>query len=49
MATIFNESSVAGEALAPAVSRQRLLTGTRVPGTAILLDRLAIAAGGISP
>ena len=46
MATIFNESSIAGEALAPAVSRQRLLTGTRVPGTAILLDRVSIAAGG---
>ena len=46
MATIFNESNIAGEALAPTVSRQHLLTGTRVPGTAILLDRVSIAAGG---
>lgn len=46
MATIFNESNVPGESLGSDAKRQRLLTGTRVPGTAILLDRLSIAAGG---
>ena len=45
MATIFNQSSVAGEPAGPGVSRQHLLTQARVPGTAILLDRLALAPG----
>ena len=46
MATIFNESSVAGEPLGFAATRQPLLTKARVPGTAILLDRLSLAPGG---
>ena len=46
MAMIFNESAVASEPVGRGASRQRLLTATRVPGTRILLDRLALAAGG---
>ncbi|MFN3658208.1 MAG: cupin domain-containing protein [Pseudolabrys sp.] len=46
MAIIFNENTVAGEPAGPGASRQRLLTAERVPGTAILLDRLSLAAGG---
>ncbi len=49
MATIFNQSSVAGEDAGPGVRRQRLLTDARVPGTAILLDRLTVAPGGEMP
>jgi quercetin dioxygenase-like cupin family protein len=45
LATIFNQSSVVGEPAGPGVSRQHLLTDSRVPGTAILLDRLALAPG----
>jgi quercetin dioxygenase-like cupin family protein len=45
MAIIFNESAVAGEAAGGGALRQRLLTKARVPGTAILLDRLALTAG----
>lgn len=43
MAITFNESSVAGEALAAGVRRQRLLTEARVSGTRILLDRLTLS------
>lgn len=46
MATIFNESTVAGEPFGTAALRQRLLTEASVPGTGILLDRLTVAAGG---
>jgi quercetin dioxygenase-like cupin family protein len=46
MATIFNESSVASEPEGTGASRRRLLTTARVPGTAILLDRLTLAATG---
>jgi quercetin dioxygenase-like cupin family protein len=46
MASIFNQSSIAGEPAGRSASRQRLLTTARVPGTAILLDRLALAPGG---
>jgi len=46
LATIFNQSSVAGEQAGAGAARQRLLTAARVPGTAILLDRIALAAGG---
>ena len=46
MATIFNESSITGEACGVSATRQRLLTGGRVPGTGILLDRYGLAAGG---
>jgi quercetin dioxygenase-like cupin family protein len=49
MATIFNESSVPGEPLGTAASRQHLLTAARVPGTAILLDRISIDRGGNFP
>jgi quercetin dioxygenase-like cupin family protein len=49
MATIFNQSSIAGEPAGRGASRQRLLTTARVPGTAILLDRLALAPGGETP
>ncbi len=46
MATIFNESSVSGEPLGTAASRQHLLTTARIPGTAILLDRFTLAPDG---
>ena len=46
MATIFNQDSVAPEREGKAAGRQRLLTTARVPGTAILLDRLTLEAGG---
>ena len=46
MASIFNQSSIAGEPAGQGASRQRLLTKTRVPGTAILLDRLGDEPGG---
>jgi quercetin dioxygenase-like cupin family protein len=46
MATIFNQDTVPGENLGKSASRQRLLTTARVPGTAILLDRLTLEAGG---
>jgi quercetin dioxygenase-like cupin family protein len=46
LATIFNQSSVAGEPAGPGASRQHVLTAARVPATAILLDRLALAPGG---
>jgi len=46
LATIFNESSVAGEPAGSGATRQRLLTAARVPGTVILLDRLALKPGG---
>lgn len=49
MATIFNESIVPAEAAGAAASRQRLLTAARVPGTAILLDRLSLKAGAALP
>jgi quercetin dioxygenase-like cupin family protein len=45
MAAIFNESAVTAEPLGKGLSRQRLLTAARVPGAAILLDRLTVAAG----
>lgn len=43
MAVTFNESAVPAQALVPGVTRQRLLTEARVPGTKIFLDRLALA------
>lgn len=46
MAIIFNESSITAESAGQAVSRKRLLTQARVPGTRILLDRLGLDAGG---
>jgi quercetin dioxygenase-like cupin family protein len=46
MAVIFNESTVSAETMGKGVRRQRLLAGTRVKGTRILLDRLTLAAGG---
>ena len=46
MATIFNEDTVAGEPAGNLAMRQHLLTESRVPGTGILLDRLALGAGG---
>ena len=45
MAVTFNESAVAAQPLSAGVSRQRLLTDARVPGTKIFLDRLTLAAG----
>ena len=45
MAVAFNERSIPAEALAPGVSRQRLLTDERVPGTKVLLDRLVLSPG----
>ena len=46
VATILNESAIAAEPGQSGCSRQPLLTGGRVPGTRILLDRLTLAAGG---
>lgn len=46
MAVIFNENTVDGEPCGNGARRQRLLNGTRVPGTGILLDRLSLAVGG---
>src|SRR5450756_2438272 len=46
MATIFNESEIAAEPAQRGAARQHLLTDARVPGTRILLDRLALAPGG---
>jgi len=46
LATIFNQSSVAGEADGQGVRRQRLLTQARVPGTVILLDRVTVEPAG---
>ena len=42
MAQIFNEDTVAAEPSGPGARRQHLLTAARVPGTAILLDRIAL-------
>ena len=49
MALIFNQDTVAGEPVGRAARRQRLLTSARVPGTAILLDHIALDAGGELP
>ena len=49
MATIFNQSTVAGEPAGAGVLRQRLLSESRVPGTVILLDRLTLEPGGEMP
>lgn len=49
MAIILNESTIAGERLGTNATRQHLLTESLVPGTGILLDRLALAAGGDAP
>ena len=46
MATIFNESTVTSEVAGTGALRQPLLTPQRVPGSAIRLDRFAIAPGG---
>src|SRR5665213_1830609 len=46
MATILNESAVAGEPFGNNATRQHLLTADRIPGTRILLDRLTLGAGG---
>jgi len=43
MAVTFHESTVAAEAYAAGVLRQRLLTVERVPHTKVFLDRLAMA------
>ena len=45
MAIIFNEGAVPAESAGQGASRKHLLTQARVPGTRILLDRLALAAG----
>jgi quercetin dioxygenase-like cupin family protein len=49
MALIFNEDTVAAEPAGTAARRQHLLTPGRVPGTAILLDRIALDSGGAMP
>lgn len=46
MAIIFNESTVAAEPAGRGAARQCLLTGERVPGTRILLDRLTLEPNG---
>src|SRR3974377_1277485 len=46
MAPSANESDVRTSAAGPGARRQQLLHSGRVPGTAILLDRIALDAGG---
>lgn len=46
MALIVNEQDVAGRSAGAGARRQALLNTERIPGTAILLDRLALSAGG---
>ena len=46
MANIFNENSVKREPCGAGALRPPLLTAARVPGTAIVRDRLTIAANG---
>ncbi len=46
MAICFNESTVAADAVGAMAQRQPLITRERLPQTRILLDRLALAAGG---
>ncbi len=46
MAIIFNQDEIAAEPAGAGARRQHLLTGARVSGTAILLDRIALDAGG---
>jgi quercetin dioxygenase-like cupin family protein len=46
MALIVNQADVVGRLAGKAAQRQSLLNNERVPGTAILLDRLALSAGG---
>lgn len=45
MAVIFNEATVAGAPDGAGLTRQHLLNPTRVPDTAILLDRLTLGPG----
>lgn len=45
MAVVIQESSVAAEPFGAGVRRQRLLTGARVPGTRVLLDRWTLEPG----
>jgi quercetin dioxygenase-like cupin family protein len=49
VALIFNQDTVAAESAGSAARRQRLLTFARVPGTAILLDRIAFDTRGEMP
>ena len=49
MALIVNEQSVAGDPVGRGARRQSLLNAVRVPGTAILLDRLSLSGGGQMP
>ncbi|MCC7485677.1 MAG: cupin domain-containing protein [Burkholderiales bacterium] len=46
MALVFNERDVQAESLGTGVSRARLITGNRVKGTNILLDRWTFQRGG---
>ena len=46
MALIVNEADVAGRSAGPGAQRRSLLSAERVPGTAILRDRLSLSAGG---
>lgn len=46
MAVVFNEGDVRAEAIGVRARRQRLITEARMPGTGILLDRIAIEEGG---
>jgi len=45
MATVVNESAVAAEPFGAGVKRRRLLTGARVKGTNVLLDRWTLEPG----
>ena len=46
MAIIFNENTIPAKPDGHGVSRQHLLTESRVPGTGIHLDRLTLVPGG---
>ncbi len=46
MALIVNQADIVGRLAGNAAQRQSLLSNERVPGTAILLDRLSLSAGG---
>jgi quercetin dioxygenase-like cupin family protein len=48
MAIVVNERDVAAEPFGANVRRQRLLTGARVKGTPVLLDRWQLAPGAIA-
>ncbi len=49
MAITFNERTIAGETTGVGVTRQRLLTADRVPGSRIRLDRWSLSGRAVAP